>query len=146
MTQELVYEDVDENGEVPVAAKNKLMKDALEAKTPLQTKLFASSKATRFADTGERRRWAALERNATASPDGRVWLAWLTHCIGWVTKQNSPIKRMPYSAAIAYAENEQKRENWTIKNRESVLQRKDTAAVQTDINKRLDDLHNQEGL
>lgn len=146
MTQEPTYEDVDpETGDISTSVKLAILLKSLEPKTPLQVSLLAVSKASRFSSTNERRRWKKLEDKAAgADPDSRVFKAWLIHCIAWATKKNRPVIYMPFTSAIGLAENEQKRENWIIKNRENVLKKKTPDEAKQVLENKLDELYNEE--
>jgi hypothetical protein len=142
--QEPVYEDVDENGEVPKARQNEITQKALEPKNPLEKKLIASQRgARRFADSKQRRRFHLLEARADgADAEQRLVYAWLEHCIAWVAKGNKYQNTKPFEAAIGYAENKEKEEAWKIKNRDEVLKKPAPQDLAKSIE--LDDLYNGE--
>ena len=145
MNEELVYVDVDESGEMPVAAQNKIMLDALLPKTPLQIKLLAVSKSKRFAGTADRSRWRKLEKKATgAGPDQRLFYAWLENCIAWGMKKGG---RMPYTSVITAAENDEKERLWIMQNRSKVLKKKSVPEVKAVLEAKeaeLDALYNED--
>ena len=100
---------------------------ALDPKTPLQIALFEVSEAAGFSDTRERARWRKLEAKAGADETGRVFEAWLWHCVDWGKKRNAGKPRwhkMPYTAVIAYAENERKAQIWMQENWAKVTKKK----------------------
>jgi hypothetical protein len=103
-----------------------IMEGALAPATPLQVFLFAVSQANGFATTEERARWRRLEAKMNATDEGRMQEAWLKHCIQWGEDKNRDKPRwrkMPYTAVIAYAENEQHEQNWKQRNWEDVTKK-----------------------
>ncbi len=98
---------------------------------------FFSGNAKHSADS-MRAKWDLLYQKADGADDtSRLFKAWLEHCVTWYEKLKSERGTQPFSFMLSYMNNDEKRIDWTNKNRVRILKAAKTAITQqfSDANK-----------
>jgi hypothetical protein len=144
---EPVYVDVDDSGESDLREAQKMMVNSLRPKNRLQTRLLNIFNSQRFGTVAERKRWMKIQNKANATPDGRVWLAWVITGIEWgeYKKANQKgVKRFPYMAVMSFLENENAFKEFDDRYRDLILKKATPDEVKDVHAARLEELYNSQ--
>lgn len=120
---EYTYEAIDENGED--LNPKKMESKAREGKTELQKLALSatsSAKIPKFTTTDLHKRFRKLEEKAIkGTEESIVFKAWMQYCINGARSMNSKKPTIPLKNLISWMENEDKWQEWKMKNWDRVI-------------------------
>ena len=133
---EEIYEDIDENGEIPMVKKKSMMEKALSANTDLERDALAATGRHYFASTKQKKEFKRYEDFAGgADPESRLWRAWLANRIMLVEKFRPSDAMVKLLSSFG---NKVKRDNWFADNRTKVLAKPTVAQIASAMTEKME--------